>query len=1054
MAVRSNSGSSLTHKMNRNNSLTLGAQVTLQHNHLVGDFFGESLLSMDDSVLNGINLEEQFERHQSALSSVINDDVDYQNNNGINNVETTQEHNYTKTVDNYRTEDKFDSISSTLVRKAVEAYDELEDIFETTEISIHQNHPLNQTIADSGLEKSEWADDSLIVRAFDNLESFDYTKQTETKIHERSLLAPVNHQSSNSPKVKNLIVKDKNISYTASKNRRRTLTPNKENNSHKIPRTDFTHCGQLPDQNSFYGLPKKVKNIIEKVKGITDLYEWQDECLNLAAIHDRRNLIYALPTSGGKTLVAELLMLKEVVANKKNAIFVLPFIAIVQEKARSLAPFALELDFLIEEYAAGNGKYPPRKRRRKNTIYVCTIEKGLGLINSLIEKERLSEVGMIVIDELHLLGEDGGRGAILENLLAKVMCSKSKPHIIGMSATIGNLNDIASFLNAEVYTKDFRPVELKEYVKCEDDIWLVNLKEEEILTDLKKINYSYSEEATRLDPDKLGGLVMDIAPQDSCLIFCPTRKNCENVAMLLTKVLFRSIQEHRVKEKFILMKALSAEGMICEVLSKTIPFGVAYHHSGLMSEERRLLEEAFRSGILCVICCTSTLAAGVNLPARRVILRHPYIGHQFLNLSRYKQMIGRAGRAGMKDVGESILICKTNEIPKVKELLTSKMDDCISTMHTHEDRGINNFILSMILLNMATTRSDLHKIVEKTLLGIQQNKLDLSIKKVADNAISRLMKSGVIRVKQVTDYSDIAPNITVVTTQHNLSTAQESPRTGKRIIKINSETKLEVCKLGRAAMKGCVELSRAHLLYKDLKTAQNQLVLLDCLHLLYLVTPYDLIDQVKPSGNVYYNVVCGLSRVQMATARVLGINETVAAKLRVGMIPKNIDQRVVTRFYLTLMLNELWNQQSIHFVSTKYQVNRGIVQNLMSASASFASCVERFCEELDEFWAFRDLLHSFGKRLSHCCAAELEPLMELPAVKIGRARQLFNAGYKTLQMTALAEPMEMCEKIENMPMRIAIQIIAAAKLLLLEKVENLRDEAADVLEGIDLSSFH
>lgn len=61
-----------------------------------------------------------------------------------------------------------------------------------------------------------------------------------------------------------------------------------------------------------------------------------------------------------------------------------------------------------------------------------------------------------------------------------------------MSATIGNLDEIATFLNAELYTGNFRPVEIKEYVKCEENIWLLDLKTEELLTDVKKINYRVS----------------------------------------------------------------------------------------------------------------------------------------------------------------------------------------------------------------------------------------------------------------------------------------------------------------------------------------------------------------------------------------------------------------------------------------------------------------------------------------------------------------------------------------------------------------------------------
>lgn len=87
--------------------------------------------------------------------------------------------------------------------------------------------------------------------------------------------------------------------------------------------------------------------------------------------------------------------------------------------------------------------------------------------------------------------------------------------------------------------------------------------------------------------------------------------------------------------------------------------------SGLTADEKNLLQEAYQAGTLCCLCCTSTLAAGVNLPAKRVILRSPYVGRDFINLSHYKQMIGRAGRTGFGETGESILICKRSEAQKV-----------------------------------------------------------------------------------------------------------------------------------------------------------------------------------------------------------------------------------------------------------------------------------------------------------------------------------------------------------------------------------------------------
>ncbi|XP_068988082.1 helicase POLQ-like [Bombus flavifrons] len=816
--------------------------------------------------------------------------------------------------------------------------------------------------------------------------------------------------------------------------------------------TNIHHKSSI-NNDTFYGLPNKAKELFLRIRGISTLYQWQEDCLNLDAVKNRKNLIYALPTSGGKTLVAEILMLQELICNKRNAIFILPFVAIVQEKVQAMTPFALELDFLVEEYAASRGTFPPKKRRKKNSIYMCTIEKALGLINSLIEENRFNEIGIIVIDELHLLGESGGRGATLEVLLTKVLYICSNVHIVGMSATIGNLEEIATFLNADLYTANFRPVEIKEYVKCEENIWLLDLKTEDVLTDVKKINYRYSNDAAMIDPDRIGGLVMDVIPKNSCLIFCSSRKNCENVALLLSKLLFKSLEDYKRDEKQKLLNALESEEGLCPILHKTIKLGVAYHHSGLTSEERRLLEDAFRAETLSVICCTSTLATGVNLPARRVILRSPYVGNQFLSLSRYKQMTGRAGRAGMGDVGESILICKNNELERVTELLKSKMDDSLSTIHIDRDRGINNLILSAILLHIATTRCELHKIAEKTLLNIQQKRLNVNVKQIVDDALTEFLKASVMKIKEKETNCDIfKPNVSVVFPSQTIpsnDTIIETKR--KRILKLTNETELELCSLGRAAMKGCIDMQCAYTLYQDLKKAQEHLILIDYLHLLYLVTPYNLISQIKPTGTIYYDVVTGLSETQMKTARLLGINEVNIGKIRDGLMPKNVEPRVIHRFYITLILYDLWCQHAVYDIAEKYEINRGIIQNLLTAVSSFAFSVIRFCQELDEFWAFKDLLNVFSKRLSYCCPLELEALMDLPLVKIGRARQLYNAGFKTMQCIAKAQPMDLQEKIPYLSKKTARQIIEAAKLRIVEKIEDLKEEREDILDGIHMN---
>ena len=86
---------------------------------------------------------------------------------------------------------------------------------------------------------------------------------------------------------------------------------------------------------------------------------------------------------------------------------------------------------------------------------------------------------------------------------------------------------------------------------------------------------------------------------------------------------------------------------------------MAYHHAGLTVEERGTVEEAFRNGAIGCLCATSTLAAGVNLPARRVIIRSMQVGNAALDPTRFKQMAGRAGRSGFDTKGECVVMAKS-----------------------------------------------------------------------------------------------------------------------------------------------------------------------------------------------------------------------------------------------------------------------------------------------------------------------------------------------------------------------------------------------------------
>ncbi|XP_060917485.1 helicase POLQ-like isoform X1 [Labrus mixtus] len=773
-----------------------------------------------------------------------------------------------------------------------------------------------------------------------------------------------------------------------------------------------TVSAETTDLGPFFGLPTKVKDLMFKLRGIKTLYDWQTTCLNLDCVQQRTNLIYSLPTSGGKTLVAEILILRELLCRKKDCLFILPYISLVQEKVRGLASFGLELDFMVEEYAGSKGRFPPTKRRNKTSLYVATIEKAHSLVNSLIESSRIGNLGLVVVDELHMLG-DGSRGAIIEMTLAKVLYMSKSTQIIGMSATLGNINDLQTFLRAENYTNDFRPVQLKEYVKLNDTIYEVDPKEENCFRFSRPLNFKYSSAMQKMDPDHIIALVTEVIPAHSCLVFCPTKKNCENVAGMICTYLREEFLQRRQEEKSLLLRELrdSGNGSLCPVLRRTVPYGLAYHHSGLTSEERKLVEEAYSNGVLCLLTCTSTLAAGINLPARRVILRSPYVAADFLKRSQYKQMVGRAGRAGIDTVGESILILQEKDRNMAQTLVCAPMENCFSKLMLDDGKGLLSLILSLIGLNITSSCEQVREFLCGTLLFVQQEQLCVR------RSLWEEVQTCVDLLKE------------------------------KNLISVSADAQtLQVTRLGKATYKGSVDLTYSDVLYKDLSKGLEGLLLNSYLHLVYLVTPYDLISQCKPDWMTYFRQFTRLSASEQKMSAAVGVPESFVARKAAGQtVKKTVNMEVVSRMYLALVLLSLLKETNLWSVSERFQLSRGFIQTLLSSSSAFCSCVLHFTEELEELWPFRALLMELTRRLSYCVRAELIPLMEVVGVMESRAKQLYNAGYKTLTHLANADPAVLCRSIENLSKKQANQIVASAKMLLNEKAAALQEEVDDLL---------
>jgi helicase len=381
-----------------------------------------------------------------------------------------------------------------------------------------------------------------------------------------------------------------------------------------------------------WGEHVSVQDRLLELFGIEKLYPPQREALPLAI--SGKSLVLAMPTAGGKSLVGYGAVLKKFLQREKS-LYIVPLRALASEKYEDLLTF----ERLGAKVGISTGDYEsPAEHLGRYDILVCTSEKADSIVRH--NPEWLSKIGLVVADEVHLIN-DPERGPILEVTLAKLRLINPELQIVALSATIENSEDLAEWLGAEHIRSDFRPVLLREGVYCSGAIYFSD-------GDSRAIDKT---------GDELLALVSDsLADGGQALVFLSTRKRAESYAKKMAE---------RMREDEELVQAAEAvatEETVGQRLAPCIRKGIAFHHAGLVEEQRRTVERYFKQRKIRCIFATPTLAAGVNLPAKRVIVKDLYRYDDGYNaplpVMEVKQMMGRAGRPGYDQMGEAILFSR------------------------------------------------------------------------------------------------------------------------------------------------------------------------------------------------------------------------------------------------------------------------------------------------------------------------------------------------------------------------------------------------------------
>lgn len=390
----------------------------------------------------------------------------------------------------------------------------------------------------------------------------------------------------------------------------------------------------------------------------------QSKCFDKVFRTDE-NFVLASPTGSGKTAILELAICRTVATRASDhckVIYQAPTKALCSERQRDWATKFQQIGLKCAELTGDSNDSELRNVQTANII-ITTPEKWDSITRKWQDHKKLMNlVKLFLIDEVHILKED--RGAVLEAVVSRMKSIGNDVRFVALSATVPNLHDVAAWLGKncsepyeqaanERFGEEFRPVKLRKHVRG------------------YVYNHSNDFAFEKVLDAKLLDVITTYCERKPIMVFCATRNSTVNTARIISKWWMSSSSSDRNWNP-----PSKPPQTLNKDLRDMVASGVAFHHAGLDLDDRIQVEKGFLNGEISVICCTSTLAVGVNLPCHLVIIKNTVTftaeGLQEYSDLEMMQMLGRAGRPQFDDSGVAVIMTRQSKASRYEMMVTGQ----------------------------------------------------------------------------------------------------------------------------------------------------------------------------------------------------------------------------------------------------------------------------------------------------------------------------------------------------------------------------------------------